>query len=392
MDLNNAIRQHIEQAYTNAPAIRRILDEAGVKPSDIQTVDDLGRLPVTSKDRLVELQQANPPFGGFLGVPMAELTRIYISPGPIYDPQGIHDEIAAQSAKEALSEMGFSADDLVLNTFMYHLVPAGLLLDESVRMLGATVIPTGPGNTEIQIKIILDLKVTAYIGTPSFLELIYEKAEQMGIPALPIKKAFFTAEPYRPSQREIFEGKYKLVTGQAYTTADLGIIGYEKPGEAGLIVPQNLIVQICDPETGEILENGSLGEVVVTSLSPVYPLTRFGTGDLSILDIDANGRRRLRGWLGRSGDAIKVRGMFLHPNALQGAIGAFPNIQKFQAVIGRDGARDVVTLQIILSEGEIDEKALIQAVEVASRLSVNRVEVVNEIEGSRLVRDTRSYN
>jgi phenylacetate-CoA ligase len=389
------LTEQIAHAYTNAPAIKSMMDAAGVTPDMIQSTDDLRQIPVTSKDKLQEMQQENPPFGGFLAVPIRELKRIFLSPGPIYDPHGQDDEAAHDAATEAFQGAGFTADDIVLNTFLYHMVPAGLLMDEAITSMGAAVVPLGPGNTEIQIKVIMDLQVTAYAGTPSFLEIIYEKAEEMGIPPqhMPIKKAFFSAEPYFPHQRLKFEQEWSLLTAQAYATADLGIIAYEIPGEPGMFIPRNLIVQICDPETGEILPEGSPGEVVVTTMSRVYPLIRFGTGDLSIMEtVEFNGepRQKLLGLLGRSGDAIKVRGMFLHPNALKKAASEFEGIEKMQAVIGRDGARDTLTLHVISSNPNLDTDALAAAVKAAGRLSVDEVKLVDDIEGRRMVRDTRT--
>lgn len=391
--LDQQVRQQIAHAYQNAPAIKALMDGTGVTPDDIQTTDDLGKIPVTSKERLQELQQENPPFGGFLAVAPKDLRRIYLSPGPLFDPEGYDDDGGAQAAKQAFSEAGFGEDDIVINAFLYHMVPAGLALDAGVAQVGATVVPMGPGNTDVQVMVMMRLGATGYCGTPSFLEMILAKVEEMGIPkaGLPLKKAFFSAEPYTPSQRQKFEGDYGLVTAQAYATADLGIIGYEVPGKQGLYVPDNLVVQVCSPETGEILPHGELGEVVVTTFNKAYPLIRFGTGDLSIMDAEGV-RLKLRGWMGRSGEAIKVRGMFLHPNALRAGLAAFENIEKFQAVVERDGARDVVTLQVILSGGTIDEDAIKSAVTTASRLTINKIEVVDSIEGSRLVRDARQFD
>lgn len=392
-NLDAMVVQQITYAYGNAPAIRKIMDEAGVSPSDIQTTGDLAKIPVTSKDQLVAMQQEDPPFGGFVTVSVGQLQRIYLSPGPIYDPHGFGDEAAENAMREAFTEAHFSAEDIVLNTFLYHMVPAGLLMDQAMQLLGATVVPMGPGNTEIQIKVILDVGCTAYLGTPSFLQMIYDKADGMGIPpnALPLKKAFFSAEPYTSSQRAKFEGEYGLTTAQAYATADLGVIGYEIPGKQGLYIPSNLVVQVCSPEDGSLVEDGELGEVVVTSMNPTYPLIRFGTGDLSIMEMDGD-RRKLKGWMGRSGEAIKVRGMFLHPNNLTATLGQFENIKKFQAVVGRDGTRDTVRLEVILSEGDIDADAVIAAAKTAARLSINEVAVVDEIEGARTVRDTRKFD
>jgi phenylacetate-CoA ligase len=386
-----AINDAIAHAYQNAPAFARIMDAAGLHPDDIQNVDDLAKIPVLSKDRFQELQQEAPPFGGFLAVPLRELQRIYLSPGPIYDPHGLDDADVRQAGVEALHEAGFTPDDIAINTFLYHMVPAGLLLDQILRDIGTTVVPMGPGNTDFQVKVILDLGITAYVGTPSFLQMIYDKAGDQ----LPLQKAFFSAEMYTPSQRALFEGEYGLRTAQAYATADLGILAYERPGHSGLYIPQNLIMQICDPQTGDLLPDGEMGEVVVTSLNRAYPLIRFGTGDLSVMEResgDGSERRKLLGLMGRSGEAIKVRGMFLHPNALKGSLADFENIEKFQARVWREGSRDQVTLQLVLSGGSIDEQAVIDAVQAEARLSINAVELVEAIDGSRLVVDTRSYD
>lgn len=390
--LHELVQKQVRHAYSNAPAIRQIMESAGVGPDDIQNVDDLARIPVISKDQLQSLQQENPPFGGFLAVPLQDLKRIYLSPGPIYDPHGYGEAAALQVATEAFTAAGFGAGDIVLNTFLYHMVPAGLLMDEAMDAIAATVVPLGPGNTDLQVKVIMDLGVTAYVGTPSFLQMIYAKISEFGIPleAVPLKKAFFSAEPFTPSQREEFAG-YGLSVSQAYATADLGIIAYERPGEQGLVVPQHLVVQVCDPQTGALLPEGELGEVVVTTFNNSYPLIRFGTGDLSILD-DHGDHKKLRGWMGRSGEAVKVRGMFLHPNALKQAAAGFPNIDTLQAVIGREGTRDTVTLQVVLREGNLDSEALKGAVKNAARLSIDEVQVVEQVEGSRVVRDTRRYD
>ena len=396
-DLDAMLQQQIQHAYENAPAVRQIMDDAGVSPDDILSVHDLVRIPVTSKDRLLEMQQQNPPFGGFLAVPLKNLRRIYLSPGPIYDPHGFGDEAVEEAAIETFTEAGFTENDIVLNTFMYHMVPAGLLMDAAMAHVGATVIPLGPGNIELQIKVMFDLKVTAYVGTPSFLEMIYDKAAEMGIPAeaFPLQKAFFSAEMYTRSQRDRFEGQYGLLTSQAYATADLGILAYERPGRTGLYIPHNLIIQVCDPQTGVVLEHGQVGEVVITTMNTSYPLIRFGTGDLSIMEIeiDEDGieHRKLQGLLGRSGEAVKVRGMFLHPSALKQALADFDNIERFQAVVDREGTRDMVTLELLLSGGSVDPDLIVSAVREAARLSINEVKVVDSIEGSRLVRDIRIF-
>jgi phenylacetate-CoA ligase len=393
--LEALLREQVAHAYENAPALRHLMEQAGVLPQDIQTLADLAQIPVLSKDKIQQMQQANPPFGGLLAVPVHHLRRVFVSPGPIYDPQGFTEEALWECAEEAILAANLSEEDVTLNTFMYHLVPAGLIFEEAMHRVGVTVIPMGPGNIEMQIKAMLDLPITAYMGTPSFLEMIYEKAKTEGIGPLPLKKAFFSAEMYTPAQRAFFEGECGLITAQAYATAEMGLIAYERPGQSGLYVPQQMIVQVCSPETGEPLPEGQLGEVVVTTFNRAYPILRFGTGDLSILesetDADGHTRSKLLGLMGRSGEAIKVRGMFLHPNAIRKGAAAFRNIKKIQAVIGREGSRDTIALQVVLNEGDLDTHALATAVSQAARLSVDQVQIVEQIEGTRTVRDTRTF-
>ncbi|MBL8130431.1 MAG: AMP-binding protein [Anaerolineae bacterium] len=383
MSVDVRIRDLIAHAYANAPTVRQMMDERGLTPADIQSAADLPRLPVMPKDRLVELQQQQPPFGGLLTCDPADLPRIYISPGPIYDPQPPSDDPAALLAPFQIA--GFGRGDRVLNTFMYHLTPAGLLLDEALRALGATVIPTGPGNTELQVMMMNSLKVTGYVGTPSFLAILLDKAGEMGIPkeAVSIKKALFSAEPYTPSQRARFEGDYGMTTVSAYGTADLGLFGYTAPGVTGFCVTASVYVEIVDPETGQPVEPGTAGEIVVTTFNRNYPLIRFGTGDLGALapqpDSNCLGEQQLLGLFGRSGDAIKVRGMFLHPNQLLAVKARVPQVKHLRARITRQDNRDVVTVQVELhpdhAGAEVSEpvKAVLNGV---ARLRVDAVEVV----------------
>ncbi|MFQ3534623.1 MAG: AMP-binding protein [Aggregatilineales bacterium] len=348
-DLNSKLREVVQHAYANAPAFKQIMHGAGLTPADIQSLDDLPKIPITSKDKLVQMQQADPPFGGWLAVPISQLQRIYFSPGPLYDPQGFADTDSAQSALQALQAAGFQAGDIALNTFLYHMVPAGLWLDEALRLAGVTVVPLGPGNTDLLIMVMLTLKPTAYVGTPSFLETIYTRAAQMGV-APTFSKAFFSAEPYLPAQRQKFEGEYKLRTSQAYGTADLGLIGFEREGKQGFYLPDTLIVEIADPESGQVLPDGEVGEVVVTTFNRAYPLIRFGTGDLSVAERDADGNRILRAIVGRSGEALKVRGMFLHPNQLRLIGNAFPEVDGIAVTIQRNDG-DKLHVQVMLTEG-----------------------------------------
>jgi phenylacetate-CoA ligase len=378
------------------------MDGAGVTPDRIQSAADLAHIPVTSKDRLVEIHQANPPFGGFLTVPIEDLPRIYISPGPIYDPQPPAED--PQALLVPFRYVGFGRGDRVLNTFSYHLTPAGLLLDEALRGCGATVLPTGPGNTELQLMMMAALNVTGFVGQPSYLMTLLDSAPKLGIPkeAVTIKKALFSAEPYTAGQRERFEGEYGMKTTSAYATADLGVIGYSMDGVQGFCLLNHVYVEICDPDTGERVEPGSIGEVVVTTFNRSYPLIRFGTGDLGALAPAADPRcgesQQLLGLFGRSGEAIKVRGMFLHPNQILAALARVPQVKHAQAVITREDNRDVVTLNIELHAGQSEPEAIEAVtahVQAMARLRVDAVVVVplGTIDVTqRMVRDARRWD
>jgi len=399
--VDQRIRELIAHAYAHAPAIKNIMDAAGVTPAAIQTADDLAKIPVTSKDSLVKIHEENPPFGGFLAVDPDTLPRIYISPGPIYDPQPPNPD-NAEAALAPFKYVGFGKGDRVLNTFMYHLTPAGLLLDEALRGCGATVIPTGPGNTELQIMMAMKLSASGFVGQPSYLMQILDKMTEMGIPkeAVPIKKALFSAEPYTPQQRARFEGEYGMKTTSAYGTADLGLIAYTRDDVQGFCVTDTVYLQICDPQTGALVEPGAQGEIVATLFNKGYPLVRFGTGDLSALAPQpaAGCPQQLLGLFGRSGDAIKVRGMFLHPNQLMAAKMQFPQIKNMQAIITRPENKDVVTLKVELqpdaSEGDLANQ-LKQMAEVAVRLRIDEVLFVpaGEINASaRAIQDNRKWD
>jgi phenylacetate-CoA ligase len=402
MTFDARLRELVAHAYAHAPAVTRMMDAAGVQPDHIVTAADLQKIPVTPKDRLPEIQRENPPFGGFLTVDPSALPRIYISPGPIYDPQpGLDDPYAATAP---FRSVGFTSGDRVLNTFMYHLTPAGLLIDEALRACGATVVPSGPGNTELQIMMMTSLGITGYVGTPSFLAIMLDKAADMGIPkeAIPIKKALFSAEPYTPAQRARFEGDYGMSTTSAYGTADLGFMAYTKPGVTGFCVITNYFLEICDPETGQNVEAGSTGEIVVTTFNKSYPLIRFGTGDLGalapVVDPACEGQQQLLGLFGRSGDAIKVRGMFLHPNQILAAMSRITQVRHAQAVITREDNRDIVTLNIELHPGQSAdqlEDAVTGYMQSMARLRVDHVVVVEPgvIDPTqRSVRDARQWN
>src|SRR5574341_321181 len=299
---------HPDRLQQSNPGVRQYAEERLKRINEAYTVlSD----PVMTKDEMVKLQAADPPFGGMLAVDRSRLAWIFISPGPLYE--AVADvEPAVEQTAATLRMVGFTAEDVVLNAMTYNLVPFGLLFDAGARALGATVLPTGIGNTGIQIKMLLDLGATAYVGTPSFLMTIIQKAEALGVDfkQTRLKKAITTAEPLTPSLRASLEG-YGIKIANIYGTAELGMLGYEPQAGCGFLLPADKLVQVCDPQTGQPLPDGEMGEVVATNFSRDYPLIRIGTGDLSILSHEpgpCGDTPRLLGWMGRSGEAIKVRG------------------------------------------------------------------------------------
>lgn len=354
--LDDRVSTIVKHAYNNTAAMKNRLDAAGVSPEEINGVADLAKIPVISKDEIVRLQASDPPFGGMLGVDRTELKWVFFSPGPLYE--GVADDVTAISETSAfLKRVGFTADDVVLNAMSYHLVPFGVLFDAGIRALGGTVLPTGIGNTELQVKMMMDLGATAYIGTPSFLITVVKKAEEFGIDFRAhsrLKKAMVTAEPLPPSLRATLND-YGITVTNVYGTAELGALGYEPDGTQGFLMPEDKVVQICDPQSGTPLPNGEMGEIVATNFNTAYPIIRMGTGDLSIISGDPP---RMLGWMGRSGDAVKVRGMFVHPNQLRHVMGKFGDVARFQAVITRPAERDEFMLRVELTGDVSDTSGL----------------------------------
>lgn len=373
----------VRHAYDNAPAVREIMDGAGVSPDDIKDVSDLSKIPVTSKDKLAERQAANPPFGGFLAVPFGRLQHVFLSPGPLYEPSSGESEVAA-TVQDMFAIAGFSAGDVVINTFGYHLIPTGLTVDRLLTQLGVTVIPAGVGNADLQIKMMLDLGTTGYIGTPSWLMALITKAEERGVAwdRFSLRKVLVSAEPLPPALRQSFVDKYGLSVTNAYGTAELGFLAYNTEGGLAMRLVREPIVQVVDAETGQSVGPGEAGEVVGTNFSETYPLIRIGTGDLAINLDPAPGSsqqaERSIILVGRVGDAVKVRGMFVHPNQLRFALSQLPEITKAQAVITRPENRDELALRVVLSDKTTDRESLKRrlaaAIQSSCRVKVDRVE------------------
>jgi phenylacetate-CoA ligase len=335
---------HLAHAKSNAPYWTKTLD--GIDPKSVTGRDALSKLPVTRKSDLIEMQKSNPPFAGMLAVPVGELSRIFVSPGPINDPEG-HDVDFWGSAR-GLYAAGFRKGDVVIDCLGYHLTPGARILESGLMALGCPVVPGGVGNTEQQALAIAALKPAGYAGTPSFLRILLEKAAELGLDVSSIKKGWVSGEYLPPQLRADFAAKGISVL-QGYASADLGLIAYETPAHEGLIVNETLLVEIVRPGTGDPVPDGEVGEVVVTNLCHVYPLIRFATGDLSAVAAGPSkcGRTnmRIKGWMGRADQTTKVKGMFVHPGQVADIGKRHPELLKLRLVVSGEKGNDVMTLK-----------------------------------------------
>lgn len=362
--IEQRLRGTLLSAYAQAPAIKQKLDQAGLPPEEIRTVKDLERVPMTKKAELVGIQRENPPFGGLLTLPPNHLKRIFVSPGPIFDP--MKSGTADSRCCKCLYAAGIRSGDIVQNTFMYHFTPFGHYFDDALISMDCTVIPAGGGNTELQAQVMQTLKVNGYIGTPSFLKTILDKVVEFGFDLqkdLALKVAVVGAEMLSEALRQDFETKVDMVVSQAYGTADVGLIGHECPEKKGYhLFDEELLFEIVDPTNGRQLSNGEIGELVVTSFNPVYPLLRFGTGDLTSIDESpcACGRTsfRLPRLLGRVDQVTKVRGMFIHPSQVDLVVGKTPLISRCQVVVTQQNHQDEMTFVIELADEGVDRELL----------------------------------
>jgi len=401
--LNQKLRGIIQYAYKHSVAIRNKLDSVGLKPKDIQTIKDLEKIPITKKVELVELQKKSPPFGGFEGIPINEMRRIYISPGPIYEP-GEMDYVELGWA-QGMYAGGFRPGDVAINTFSYHMVPFALhMVDNSLLRIGCVSIPTGVGNTEQQVNILKTLKANGFCGTPSFLLNIAEKAEEMGLDLrkdLNLQVGFVAAEMLPESLRSKLEEKFGMIIRQSYGTADIGCLGYECMLKNGMHVPDDKIVEIVDPETGKQLGPGKTGEIVATTFNKVYPLIRFGTGDLSISTETpcpcGRASPRLVKILGRVDQVTKVRGLFVHPGQVDEVVSKHPQVGKYQVVVTRREHKDEMTFRIELKEEASQPEKLKEDIEKSIR---DVMKVRGEVqfvprgsipEGAKKIEDQRTW-
>ncbi len=342
------VRWIVRHAYEHAPAIREKMDLAGVGPSDIQSVDDMTKIPITSKDDLIGMQKKDPPFGGLLTVPLNRLKSICMSPGPIYNAPG-SDETFLRRVEKAYFGCGVRPGDILLNAFSYHVSPMGILLDTPLKRLGVTVIPMGGGNKQLQVQVILDLKVTVFTGSAGFLLDILQTAEQMGYDPRKDFKLRLLISPFDRDAMKTIERDYGIRGTEFYGTADVGIVAYNCDERSGMHVCEDALLEIVDMNSGAQLGPNQVGKVVITPFDETYPLIRFSPGDLSSWEERpcSCGRTSMRlnpiiGWIG---EAVKVRGMFVHPSQLASVVAKFPGIEKYQLVCSRINQKDFLTFR-----------------------------------------------
>ncbi len=320
----------------------------------------LAALPVLRKTHLMQQQARDLPFGGFIAD--MNFSRVFMSPGPIYEPQGQGAD--PWGAARAFFAAGFTRGDIVHNAFSYHLTPGGFIMDTGARALGCAVFPAGTGNTKTQVEAIAALKPSCYAGTPDYLKILLDEAQKESQDVSSIKRGLVSGGALFPSLRQEYADRGIRVL-QCYATADLGVIAYESDAMEGMIVNEDFILEIVTPGTGDPVEEGEIGEILVTSFNPVYPMIRFATGDLSAILPGQSpcGRtgQRIKGWMGRADQTAKIKGMFVHPEQIAKIAKAHPQISRLRLIITREGERDVMTLRAESASSGEDVKAALGA-------------------------------
>ncbi len=358
-----AVREQVRQAKEHTSAYGEIL--ADFDPESIVDRSSLAKLPLTRKSDLIRRQSEAPPFGGFTGVGAGEIGAVYQSPGPIYEPRG--RGVDYWRFARAFFAAGVRPGDLVHNSFSYHFTPAGAMMEGAAVALGCPVFPAGVGQAELQVRAMADLAPRAYAGTPSFLAILLDKADELALNVSRLTQALVSGEGLPKALQQRFSERGVDVY-QAYATADVGLIAYETPAREGLVCEEQVLVEIVRPGTGAVVEPGEVGELVVTAINPVYPLIRLATGDLSAVLPGPSpcGRTntRIRGWLGRADQSTKVRGMFVHPEQVATVLARHPELRRGRLLITRDGHQDVMEL---LCESDDHSDALASEIAVSIR-------------------------
>ncbi len=401
--LFGALAGQVAHAQQHAPAFAEVL--RGVDAAQITSREALAGLPVTRKSELLARQQAfraggaKDPFGGFSAIHYgARMPRIFASPGTIYEPEGVAKDYWRLA--RAMYAAGFRPGELIHNCFSYHFVPAGSIMETGAHALGCTVFAGGTGQTEQQVHAMAELRPAGYIGTPSFLRIILDKAAEMQVGLPTVTKALVSGEACPPSLRDWFAARGVHVY-QCYASADLGLIAYETSAREGLVLDEGVIVEIVRPGTGDPVPDGEVGELVVTTLNPDYPMIRFGTGDLSAVLPGAcpTGRTntRIRGWMGRADQTTKVRGMFVHPGQIADVVRRFPDVIKARLVVSGEMADDRMQLNVEVGDLSNAPEGLAERIGTALReVTKLRGDIVLAAPGSlpndgRVIEDARSY-
>jgi len=390
-----ALPRQVAHAKSAAPAFAKIL--ADVEPAAVTSRSALARLPVTRKSELLEIQKGNRPFGGFAATRWGAARRVFASPGPIYDPEGASPDYWRLA--RALFAAGFRQGDLIHNCFSYHFTPAGSMLETGAHALGCTVFPGGIGQTEQQVQAMAELRPDGYVGTPSFLRIILEKADEQGVALPSLRRALVSGEAFLPPFRDALAAR-GIHGYQAYATADVGLIAYETSARDGLIVDEGVLVEIVRPGTGDPVAPGEVGEVVVTALyNADYPLLRFGTGDLSaqLPGVSACGRTnmRIKGWMGRADQTTKVKGMFVHPSQVADIVRRHPEIARARLVVDNPDGNDRMILHVeIGNDKPANTNAIVATIRDVTKL---RGDVMIRKKGElpndgKVIDDTRKFD
>jgi len=391
-DLFRLLADQIRNAQENTPYFNNLLKD--VEADGVSDRAALATLPVTRKSSLIELQTPENPLGGLTTLAPGQLRRVFQSPGPTYDAEG-HGADWWRFAR-ALHAVGLRAGDLIHNAFAYHFTPAGMMVEGGARALGCAVFPAGVGNTDLQVQAIQDLKPAGYVGAPSFLKIILERADEQSKDLSALNCAMVGAEPFLPDQRQLFADR-GIACGQVYASADLGCIAYETPTGEGMVVDEDLIVEIVRPGTGDPVPDGEVGEVVVTTFAPEYPLIRFATGDLSAVLAGPSpcGRTnmRLKGWMGRADQTTKVKGMFVHPAQVAEIIKRHPEIAKARIVVDREGDQDVMTLRYEADAADDFSANVAETIQAVCKLKGNAEPVApgSLPNDGKVIEDARSH-
>jgi phenylacetate-CoA ligase len=386
-----ALPAQIEHAKNSAPYFAKLL--AAFDPLSITTRAALAQLPVTRKSELHDLQKLSAPFGGLNATPLGKLARLFVSPGPIYDPEGRGADYW-RSARSFYAA-GFRAGDIVHNTFSYHLTPAGSMFESGAHAVGCAVIPAGVGQTEMQIATITALQPNGYVGTPSFLKVLLEKADELKTGISSIKKALVSGEAFLPPVKALLKNR-GIDAYQCYGSADLGVIAYESSAREGLIVDEGVLVEIVRPGTGDPVAEGEVGEVVVTTFNRDYPLIRFATGDLSAVMLGASpcGRTntRIKGWMGRADQTTKVRGMFVHPHQVAEIVKRHPQIARARLIVSQLDGADAMTLKCEFVDASATLAGIAESIRDVTKLrgEIENVELHSLPNDGKVIEDVRA--